>query len=46
MREMRYAVAVEKDLSFIIETYNENIAALHGAHRSYDVWKKLLCKTG
>lgn len=42
MWDMTYVVATENDLPFIIETYNENIGALHGACRSYDTWKNLL----
>jgi len=40
--ETEYSVATENDLAFISETYNENIASLHGVHRSYDVWRQLL----
>ena len=39
---MKYTSATESDLPFIIETYEENIQALHGAHRSHAVWKNLL----
>lgn len=39
---MKYLLATEEDLGFIIETYNENIESLHGACRDFDSWKKLL----
>ena len=39
---MKYLLATEEDLGFIIETYNENIESLHGACRDFDTWKKLL----
>lgn len=42
MEELTYTAATEKDLPFIMETYHENLAALHGTYRSCDVWKKLL----
>lgn len=42
MVELTYSVATEKDIGFISETYHENIASLHGTHRSYAVWKELL----
>ena len=42
MTDMVYSVATEKDLPFIIETYNENIDALHGAYKDYDAWEKLI----
>ncbi len=39
---MKYLLATEEDLGFIIETYNENIESLHGTCRDFDTWKKLL----
>lgn len=39
---MKYKVATEKDLPFIMDVYNQNIEALHGINRSEEVWKKLL----
>jgi len=42
---MKYTVAGEKDLPFIMEVYNQNIEALHGNNRSNDVWRKLLSDT-
>ena len=39
---MKYLLATEEDLGFIIETYNENIENLHGACRDFDTWKRLL----
>ena len=41
MCSMTYVRATETDLPFIIETYEENIDALHGVYRIYDEWKKL-----
>ena len=37
-----YAPAAQADLPFIRDTYEENIASLHGVHRSDDVWQTLL----
>ncbi len=42
---MKYTVAAEKDLPFIMEVYNQNIEALHGNHRSKEAWRKLLSDT-
>ena len=42
---MKYSVAVEKDLPFIMEVYNQNIEALHGNNRDKEVWRKLLSDT-
>lgn len=42
---MKYTVAAEKDLPFIMEVYNQNIEALHGNNRSNEVWRKLLSDT-
>lgn len=42
MEKLRYSVATENDIGFISEVYHENMAALHGAHRSQDAWKELL----
>lgn len=39
---MKYMVATEKDLPFIMEVYHQNIEALHGSHRSKEDWIKLL----
>ena len=41
MEDMTYVAATENDLPFIMETYDENIGALHGAYRNYDTWKTL-----
>lgn len=42
MVELMYSTATENDIDFIRETYQENIASLHGNHRTNDDWKKLL----
>ncbi len=42
MTELMYSTATENDIDFIRETYQENIASLHGNHRTNDDWKKLL----
>ncbi len=42
---MKYTVAAEKDLPFIMEVYNQNIEALHGNNRSNEAWRKLLSDT-
>ena len=42
MDDLTYRAATEKDLPFIMETYEENMDALHGVRRSYDTWKALL----
>jgi len=42
MINITYVRASEMDLPFIIETYEENIDALHGVHRTYDEWKNLI----
>lgn len=39
---MKYFIATERDIGFISETYDQNIASLHGNHREFDTWKKLL----
>ena len=39
MNELRYFPATEADMPFIAETYEQNIAALHGNHRTLEVWK-------
>ena len=39
---MEYAIATEEHLNFISETYQENIASLHGVHRDICAWKELL----
>ncbi len=39
---MRYSIATEDNLVFISETYNENVASLHGVYRDIDTWKQLL----
>ena len=39
--EVNYLVATEKDIEFIAEVYQENIEALHGVPRTYEVWKEL-----
>lgn len=33
--------ATEADLPFIIDVYNENIEALHGAVRTYETWQEI-----
>ena len=40
--KLKYSVASEKDLPFIMEVYNQNIEALHGNDRNSEVWRKLL----
>lgn len=42
---MKYTVAAEKDLPFIMEVYNQNIEAIHGNNRSNEAWRKLLSDT-
>lgn len=42
MENLTYRAATERDLPFIMETYNENIQALHGAFKSWEEWKRLL----
>lgn len=42
MTELMYSTATGNDIDFIRETYQENIASLHGNHRTNDDWKKLL----
>lgn len=42
MAELCYCVTTEDDIPFISEVYNENMAALHGAPRTYERWKGLL----
>ena len=42
MIDWNYAPAAQADLPFIRDTYEENIASLHGVHRSDDVWQTLL----
>ena len=42
MQNLKYTIASQDNLTFINETYNENIESLHGAHRSLDIWKQLL----
>ena len=46
MNKQRYYPATEADLPFIAETYEQNIAALHGNHRTLEVWKGLLQTKG
>ena len=41
---MKYSIATEDDLKFIQETYDENIASLHGVHRDVSAWKELLAE--
>lgn len=41
---MKYAIATEEDLIFISETYQENIASLHGMQRDISAWKELLAE--
>lgn len=45
MDNLACSVATENDIPFISETYHENMASLHGVHKSYDVWKELLSST-
>ncbi len=42
MVELTYSTAAENDIDFIRETYQENIASLHGNHRTNDDWRELL----
>lgn len=42
---MKYIVAAEKELPFIMRTYNKNIDDLHGSNRSNKDWKSLLSDT-
>ncbi len=42
MLELNYTPATESNIPFISKTYDENIASLHGVHRSDDVWQALL----
>ena len=44
MEKFGYRLADENDIAFISQVYNENIAALHGAHRSEDTWRQLLAE--
>ena len=37
MQNLKYTIATQDNLTFINETYNENIESLHGAHRSLDI---------
>ena len=39
---MEYRPAVNADIPFIADVYAQNIAALHGTHRSHTVWERLL----
>lgn len=39
--ELEYYLASKSDLPFIIETYNKNIAALHGENRSFKQWEEI-----
>lgn len=42
MDQLVYAAAAENDITFIAETYHENIEKLHGVQRTPEVWKELL----
>lgn len=42
MADVCYRVATDMDIPFISRTYDRNIAALHGAHRTHGIWQKLL----
>ncbi len=44
MATLMYSKATEKDIDFIRETYQENIASLHGNHRTNDDWKSITAK--
>ena len=44
MQNLQYTIATQDNLTFINETYNENIESLHGVHRSLDIWKQLLAE--
>lgn len=46
MKSLHYRPATEADMPFIAETYAQNIAALHGNHRTLEMWKELLQKEG
>lgn len=39
---LRHRIATEGDISFINETYSENIDALHGTPRSHARWAELM----
>ncbi len=42
MNKFVYSVATENDISFINETYNDNLEKLHGVRKNIDYWKELL----
>ena len=42
MKNIKFYIASEKDIPFILETYKENIDYLHGNNRDYETWKSLL----
>ena len=44
MDTLTYSLAIEGDIPFIRNVYNENIEKLHGTHRNSAVWKELLSK--
>lgn len=44
MNELCFFLAAEEDLPFIAETYQKNIAALHGTDRTLEQWEELLQK--
>jgi ribosomal protein S18 acetylase RimI-like enzyme len=45
MLEQTIITATENDIEFIKETYNENIASLHGNNRTNEDWRKLISDT-
>ena len=45
MENLSYRPVTAGDLPFIMETYNENMAALHGAPRDRQAWELLLSKS-
>ena len=42
MDKLLYRKATEEDIPFISRVYAENIAALHGIHKTYEKWKEHL----
>lgn len=42
MNKLKYLIASEQDIPFIMDVYNENIECLHGIHRDFETWKNLI----
>ena len=42
MTRIHYRIATQKDIDFIALVDEENMAALHGAPRSWETWQALL----